>query len=371
MISQDLNSMKILILPFLFCTVLFTSAQVDSKNNSLEIKGYLDSYLSADNEKSNSQYRSFSTTAPRSNHVGLNVVQLGATYHSKNIRSSVMFHYGDIAGATWSDEFNAIQEANVGIQIHEKLWIDTGLFTTHIGTESFLPKNNWTTTTTVATFNEPFYQAGIKMSYEFSSKWSGELWLLNGYNQFINDNDKFSLGVLLNYNLNDYATLTYKNLLGDESFPESSIKQFRTYHNLYITTAISTKLLLQVGGDYGTQTNSGINNSKTLNMYNFLSSLKLILNDKFSITSRFELFKDKSGFISGLVPSDMIADSGLQLYGLTASIEYRPSADSFIRLEARRLETTNDALIFDSQSQMSRTEVMFNIGFVIDRKLKW
>ena len=51
-------------------------------------------------------------------------------------------HYGDNAQATWDKTFNMVQEANIDVHLFPNWRLDAGLFRTHFGTESFLPKNN-------------------------------------------------------------------------------------------------------------------------------------------------------------------------------------------------------------------------------------
>src|ERR1043165_1089031 len=100
----------------------------------LNISGYADAYLAYYTDSLPSgAFQQFPTYAPRSGQIGLNIAQLSVTYKTDRIRSNITLHYGDIPRSAWSPDFRVIQEANAGIHLHKKLWVDMGFFRTHIG----------------------------------------------------------------------------------------------------------------------------------------------------------------------------------------------------------------------------------------------
>lgn len=347
-------------------------AQANDTTPRLRISGYVDAYYGffTDSLGPNA-LQQVTTVSPRDQRIGLNVAQIGLHYEAEKIRGNVIFHHGDIIQATWSSEFPAVQEANFGFRLAKGWWIDGGFFATHIGTESFLPKNDFLSSTVVATYNEPFYQAGARLSYEGSEKFHGELWVTNGYNLFLDVNSPQSVGVLLSYNFNDETSITYTNLLGIESLDGAPLTQYRTYHNLYLNTQFGKKVFLVLGGDLGTQTNSDIENpEENALMYNALATLRYQFNPKFSITGRGEIFQDPEGFISGTYLNETGSPEGLQLWGITLGTEYRPTANSYIRPEVRYLKAEDDLPIFNNDfDRTARWEAMITMGFYFDKVL--
>lgn len=350
-----------------------TATKADSTKSSLTLSGYVDAYYGyfTDSLGANA-LQQYTTVSARDQRIGLNVAQIGAHYRSDKVRGNVTIHYGDIAQATWSGTFNPVQEANLGFKVAKGLWFDAGFFHTHIGTESFLPKNNFLSSTAVATYNEPFYQAGARLSYEAGEKFQAEFWVTNGYNFFLDINSAKSVGVLLHYNFNDNTNLTYTNLFGRESLDGADQTQFRTYQNIYLNTSIGEKALLTVGGDFGTQSNSELENSRqTAFMYNALATLRYQFTEQFSATARYEIFQDPEGFISGTMINDRGNQQGLQLQGYTLGLEYRPLEQAYVRPEVRYLQAEDKLTIFNNDFDLTtRWEVMITMGFYFDNIVK-
>ena len=92
-----------------------------------------------------------------------------------------------------------IFEANAGVKISKKkkLWIDAGIFESHIGFESAIGKNCWNLTRSISADNSPYYESGIKLSYTSDNeKWFLSGLILNGWQriQRVNGNNTPAFG---------------------------------------------------------------------------------------------------------------------------------------------------------------------------------
>lgn len=349
---------------------LYMRAQADSLSDfgRFSLSGYADAYYALYSDSvGTSEFQRFATVSPRTNQVGLNIAQITADYKGRNVAGTIGLHFGDIPAATWSSDFNAVQEANVGVRIIKTWWLYGGFFTTHIGTESFLPEKNLLSSTAVATYNEPFYQAGVKLSYQKSEDFKFELWALNGYNQFVDVNRSLSGGMLVSRSFAGFQ-LSYSNLAGREDTSLDSVSKFRTYQNLYLGKQWR-QLLFLVGGDFGTQSHSHLSKpSETALMYNALATVRWQFSERFSFTLRSEVFNDPHGFISGTYLNADSTLEGLQLMGLTAGCEWRPSPMSYIRLEGRYVQADSRLKIFHHKGKTNeRWEVMLTIGIKFEK----
>ena len=369
-------------LSFCLFFILFTQTttyaqEEDSDDHTITLSSYVDGYYSGFNtDGSPNNFRSYTTVGARGNSIGINVAQVGVKYEHKNVRSNVVLHYGDIPQATWSPNHNNIQEGNVGIKLADGVWFDVGLFATHIGTESFLPKNNMLSSTAFKTYNEPFYQSGAKLTYDKPENLELQFWILNGYNNFVDNNKSKSLGFLLSYSFSDNTSITYTNLIGREDeiagFGGDS-KQNRFYQNIYLNTSWQDKVFLSAGFDMGTQTNSDLLvQDESALMYAGLLTTRYQFDPEWSVTARAEIFNDKNGFISGLVRNTDNEFVGLELFGLTFGTEYKPVENVYVRAETRFTNAPEYLEIFraDNANQSSRVELLLTMGLALEKIFK-
>lgn len=349
-------------------------AQDETAAQRFTLSGYIDTYYAyfTDSLGPDALQR-YTTVAPRSRRFGLNIAQVTGDYSGDRLRGALTLHYGDIAEATWADPFRMIQEAHLGFRLGGGWWVDGGFFTTHIGTESFLPKNNWLSSTAVATYNEPFYQSGARLSYEGAGPWAVQLWVVSGYNFFLDANDAKSVGLSLSFAPADMFSITYTNLFGRESPDGTAPRQFRTYHNLYVNWQPTQRLAFKIGGDLGTQSNARVNDGNGLAwMYNALLTTRFQVAPQWAMTARGELFRDPHGYISGRLPQTGGGLQGLEVTGLTLGIEHRPEARAFLRAEARYLKTPDDLFIFwNGGPARERWEFILTAGLTLERAWNW
>ncbi|MEP7196603.1 MAG: outer membrane beta-barrel protein [Saprospiraceae bacterium] len=334
------------------------------KTNPLTFSGYVDAYYAYYSDSVGyGNFQKFPTTSPRSNSFGLNIAMVTAKYTTEKIRSIVTLHYGDLPMTTWSSKYNFIQEANIGVRLYKTLWLDAGFFRTHVGTEGLLPKENIAASIAIGTFNEPYYQAGCKLSFAPTDKLLICLHLLNGYNIFEDNNEKKSLGLLLNYTVNDNIGIGYSNYIGDDSPAGDSVSHLRNYHNLYLNFT-KNKLKIQIGGDFGMQQNSDSTGNKTANMFSAVAAARYAITPKFGLYTRGEIFNDPSGFLSGIMTDKAGHQTGLKLWGATLGIEYKITDNSYIRMEGRQLQCDSNQEIFrrNGNNSSNRMEVMVQAG---------
>lgn len=364
------NKLNLLII-LIAGAISMTNAQDSLKHeNQLTISSYADTYFSTfDTQSSQQDFQPYTAVGARDNSFGVNIAQIGLNFENKYIRSEVIFHMGDIAQATWSDDFPYLQAANVGMKLSEGLWLDAGFFSTHLGTESYLPKNNMLSSIAVLTYNEPFYQSGAKLSWDASEKWYIEGWVLNGYHSFVDNNDSKSVGILVSHSISDNTSITYTNLYGRESEDDMALKQRRFYQNIYFNQNWNDQVFLTIGFDYATQTNSNITNAEDpATMYGGVITGRYQFNPKWSITARGELVNDEHGFISGLI-TDTDGDlAGLEIFGLTFGTEYRPVDQAYLRAECRYLQAPDNLeIFFDGETTNNRIELLLTLGFEMNK----
>jgi hypothetical protein len=255
-------------------------------------------------------------------------------------------------------------EAHAGVRLCKKLWFDAGFFRTHVGTEGLLPKENFTSSVSVNTYYEPYYESGIRLNYNPNEKLVINIFVLNGYGIYQDNNDKKSLGALITYAFNDKGSIGYSNYTGDDTpVAGDSISHTRIHQSLFFNYQIN-KLKIQVGGDYCIQANSDTTGTKSATMTSGVLSLKYQAATKFAVYAREEFFNDPHGYMSTRFTDENGKQTGYVLTGITAGVEYQPTDNSYVRIESRRLQTDDAQKIFiwDGKATNTRTEVLLNLG---------
>ncbi len=359
---------SVLMLPLCVLAQNDTLSKASAKDTVPKVvfSGYVDAYYAYYTDSvGDGNFQQFPTVSPRSG-FGLNVAMVSARYDGKKYRGVIALQYGDIPKSAWSPDFNNILEAHAGLRLCKKLWLDAGFFRTHFGTEALYPKENLASSITVDTWHEPFYECGMRLDYAPTDKLTIDLYVLNGYNLYVDNNAKKSVGLLATYALGDHGNIGYSNYIGDDTpTAADSISHLRFENNLFLNYTIK-KLTMQAGVDYCTQQNSNLSLVPDVSgaAYSALLTLKYACTKHFAVVAREEWFDDPEGFLDGVRTDKNGYATGLNLTGTTIGAEYKPTPDSYLRLEGRQLITDPDQEIFrwDNENTNVRFEAMLNLG---------
>jgi hypothetical protein len=329
--------------------------EVDSlMHPELQIGGYVSTYYSTnDDDNLSNGFVQFPTLEPRKDQFSLNMALISLKYNSQNFRSNITLHYGDVPESSWPKTFNLIQEANGGFRIYKKLWFDAGFFKTHIGIESFQPRENITTSMSMVNFYEPYFLSGAKLTYYASSKLSLQVNVFNGYNEYLDNNKNKAFGFSAAYAVNQNLSINYNVLTCDETPDATPTKHQRLYNNLYATFQFN-KFTLGAEANYGLQKNSlKTDSTKTATMYSGLIVAKYQILKVLAPFARLETFNDPNKILTGSL------DIGKYIRGTTVGIEYKPQKTVSLNAEWRILQSDN--LIFKQGNYTLNQRNEFNL----------
>jgi hypothetical protein len=335
-----------------------------TKKVPIVISGYVDAYYAYYTDSLGpNDYQKFPSISPRSNRFGLNMAMITASYDADKVRGVVSMHFGDVAKSAWSANYNPIMEAHAGVRLIKNLWLDAGFFRTHVGTEGLLPSENIAASISLCTWHEPYFESGVRLNYTPTDKLMINLYALNGYNIFEDNNEMKSFGALITYALGTKGNIGYSNYLGDDSQNGDTLTHFRTLHNVFFNYQFG-KLKTQLGLDFCTQQNGDTLGTGSAMMYSGVLGLKYAITPKVFVYGRGELFNDPTGFMSGQILNTDFERTGLKEWGGTLGFEYDPTPSSYVRLEGRQITMDAKQEIFhwDNANTNSRLEVMFVIG---------
>lgn len=329
----------------------------------VKFSGYLETYYGYDfNKPADHNRPGFIYSHNRTNEVNLNLGFIKAAYDSGNIRANLAVMAGTYSNANLSAEPGVLKnifEANAGVKLSksENLWIDAGIFSSHIGFEGAVSKDCWVLTRNIASENTPYYESGAKLTYGTKDgKLTATLLYLNGWQRITrqNGNDKPAGGLQLSWKPTPKITVNYSNYLGTEGV--DSVRVNRFYHNLYGIFQVTDQLGLTLGLDYGTQQKTK-GSSSVNEVISPVAIVQYKFADKWAMAGRFEYYEDKNGiFISTATPN------GFKTKGYSLNIDYSPIPNAVVRLEGKTYDSKDKIFNRGTSSVNANTTLTASIA---------
>lgn len=363
-------NIKIKLTGFLCMGFLAMKAQNDTikstneKNIShLKISGYVETYYTYDfNTPENNTRPAFVYSHNRHNEVALNLGFIKANYDNNIVRGNLALMTGTYGNANLSAEegiLKNIYEANAGVKISKdkNLWIDAGIFPSHIGFESAISKDCWTLTRSILADNSPYYESGAKLSYTTDSgKWFMSALILNGWQriQRVEGNKTLAFGHQLTYKPSDKIVLNSSSFIGNDK-PDID-KRMRYFHNLYGQFQVTKNFGLIAGFDIGAEQKA--KNSKSYNCwYAPVIIAKYAFSEKFSIAARGEYYADENGVIIATETPD-----GFKTFGYSLNLDYSIHDNVLWRIEGRSLNSKDDIFTREGASTKNNTFITTSLA---------
>jgi hypothetical protein len=318
-------------------------AQDSAVSNQLKFNAYLETYFTYDFNKPVSNNRpAFLYSHNRHKEFNLNLGFLKGSYNSSSVRANLAIATGTYINANYAAEPGVLKnifEANAGVKISKKknLWVDAGIFSSHIGFENAISKDCWTPTRSILAENSPYFESGAKITYTTNNdKWLVSGLLLNGWQRIkkADGNSAMSYGTQLQYKPNTKVLLNYSTFIGTDK-PDST-RQWRYFHNLYAIFNVTGKFGITAGFDIGTEQKAkGSNKMNT--WYAPVLILKHAISPKWVLAARGEYYHDRNGVIIASGTSN-----GFQATGFSINVDYAPFTNALLRLEARTLKSKDN-----------------------------
>jgi hypothetical protein len=327
-----------------------TKVPAPEKVNPLQITGYLEAYYSYDfNNPGNHERPSFFYNFNRSNEVNLNLGFINANYTTNSIRANFGIMTGTWAQYNSSAEQSLLQhvwQANVGVKLSKKknLWLDAGVFPSHIGFESPVGKTCDALTRCIIGDNTPSWESGVKLGYTSdNSKWFLSALYLNGWQRIarVDGNNTPAFGTQITYTPNGKVSLNYSTFIGNDK--PDSIAKMRYYNNFYALLNPTDKFRITLGFDYCME-----QKSKGSSDYNSLYSPVMILryqcSDKWAFAVRGEFYNDEKGILIATG-----TPNGFQTSGYSINLDYKISDNAMWRIEGRGLNSKDKIFTLDKK----------------------
>lgn len=337
----------------------------------LQIKGFVDVYYAYNFNRPADHANFFpgtGTTAKRDNEFAINLAQVDFIVAPKPVGVHIAAGYGNSMEIVHATEVDGVAtspgvwrnllQASLEVQtrVGKGLYVQAGLFPSHIGFEAFQTKDNWNYTRSWEAELSPYYQMGVKLAYPLGERWSAQIHLLNGWQVIADNNRGKSLGWQFAYAA-DKVSLTFNGIVGPE-LPDDDHDLRALLDTVVVWKATpdwSFAACLDLGGQELPA--GGDSRWEGLALYARLAPPE----SKAAFAIRVETYDDEEGGISG---------AEQKLREATATFELRPLDRLILKFEGRYDHSTAEVFAGDRLDPTGevirdqRDEVLLVVGAV-------
>ncbi|WP_461088939.1 porin [Spirosoma gilvum] len=350
----------------------------DSTNSTqpktgLNVSGYSEAYYTHDftAPKTAQERPGFLYNHKRNREVNINLAFLKAAYTSALVRANLAMQVGTYAQYNYAAEQELVKhiyEANAGVRLSKKqhLWLDAGIFPSHIGFESAVSKDCWTLTRSIMAENSPYFLAGAKLTYNTANgKWTLLGSVLNGWQRIakLAGYSGPSISTQVQYHPSSKLTLNWSTFIGSDR--PDSLKQSRFFNNFYAIINPTAKFGLILGFDIGADRKPVLNSRSSQRIgsgsyvwYAPVVIARVVTSERSHLAGRIEYYDDKNGVIINTG-----TPNGFQTWGYSLNYDYAILPNALARIEGK-VYASKDA-IFETGSGMTSTNTSLTTSLAI------
>jgi Putative beta-barrel porin-2, OmpL-like. bbp2 len=277
------------------------------------LSGFVDTYYGYNSNQPASRTTAFRNFDINSSQFALNMIELVADKPPDPAASHVGYHvalgFGQAmnavnsaaAGELGFDQY--LKEGYLEFLAGKKLQINVGKFVTPAGAEVIESKDNWNYSRGLLfAWAIPYFHFGMNAKYTFNSKFALTGYLVNGWNNSIENNSGKTGGFSAAWTPNAKWSVTENYLFGPEHPEDNS--NFRNLTDTVVAYNPTAKLSFLANFDYGTDTFVDTTVTPFLvgpkaHWDGIAGYIKYAPNDKWYIATRGEYFQDVGGFETG------------------------------------------------------------------------
>lgn len=235
------------------------------------------------------------------------------------------------------------------------LQIDFGKFVTQHGAEVIESKDNWNYSRGILfTYAIPFYHFGLRSKYAFNDKYNVSAFLVNGWNNIVDNNSGKTVGFQFGWNPTQKISLVQNYMVGPESANNNMDK--RQLWDTIVTYAPTPKLSLMWNFDYGRGDRiAGV--ASPVWWSGVAGYIRYAFNEQYAVATRYEYYNDPFGFTTG---------AAQHLNEFTATFERIVAKHLITRLEFRRDMSNQPSLLKGTTPVTDQNTIAAGLVYAFD-----
>ncbi len=245
------------------------------------------------------------------------------------------------------------------------LQVDFGKFVTQHGAEVIETKDNWNYSRSLL-FNYaiPFYHFGLRAKYTFNDKYQATAYLVNGWNNIIDNNTGKTLGLQFGWNPNKKVSVVQNYMVGPEETGNNS--NLRQLWDTVVTYSPTGKLSLMVNYDYGRGDRVSLPTplvglSRPVWWSGVAGYVRYAFSSRYALATRYEYYDDHDGFT-------VTSGTPQHLNEFTGTFERTISNHLITRWEFRRDMSNQPTLLKGLRPVKDQNTVAAGLVYVFDWK---
>jgi hypothetical protein len=255
-----------------------------------------------------------------------------------------------------SETFRHLQQAYISYlaPAGNGLQFDVGKFVTPHGAEVIETKDNWNYSRSLLfALAIPYYHFGVRATYPVSDKLSLSGFVVNGWNNVVDNNSRKSYGAQAIVKPTSKLTIIQNYMGGPEQTGNND--DWRHLWDTTVTYTVNPTLSLMGNYDYGFDRVAGAR----VHWQGFAAYAKVQANNWLAFAPRFEWYNDHDGFTTGAVQS---------IKDFTLTSEHKISNGLITRLEYRRDFSDTDFFIKPTRLVKAQSTLSFGLIYAFSSK---
>ncbi len=304
---------------------------------STSFSGFMDGYYGYNLKHPHSRFSGLRAFDGPSNQFALNMIELILDKPPDASNSRLGFHFAAGFGQAMN-VVNATDPGGLGFSQYLKeayfsylapvgqgLQFDFGKFVTPHGAEVIETRDNWNYSRGLLfTYAIPFYHFGLRARYSFNARYAVTGYVVNGWNNVVDNNTGKTVGVTLAWNPTKKVSVVQNFMAGPEQ--PGTNHNWRQLTDTVVSYSPTSRLALVVNFDYG-RGDRMADLSRPVWWSGVAGYVRYAFDERYALATRYEYYDDRDGFTTG---------TAQHLNEFTGTFERRIARHLITRLEYRR-----------------------------------
>lgn len=351
-----------------------TTPSLASLLGPTSLSGFVDMYYGQNFNNPSARSSSLRAFDVASNQFALNLVELVVDKQPDVNNSRTGYHialgFGQAMNAV-----NATDPGGLGFDQYLKeayfsylapvgkgLQIDAGKFVTPAGAEVIETKDNWNYSRGLLfSYAIPFFHFGMRAKYTFNDHYAVAGYLVNGWNNVIDNNTGKTYGGSFMWNPTKKFGVTENYLIGPELANDNTAK--RQLVDTVVTYSPTGRLSFIVNHDYG-RGDKIPTSTKPVFWTGVAGYVRYAFSSTNAIATRYEYFDDKYGVMTG----GFASPTPQHLHGFTGTYEHLMAHHILTRMEFRRDQSNMPAFVKGNSPVMAQNTATVGLVYMFDSR---